>query len=182
MNSLAISSTLTWVIVSTTVLWLMITFVVLPLQRRNVLRADSSAAPAKAGKLAIVGIVRHVVGAALVAGLITLVLGLVLEWRLETLANAPENIDAVVSFRDNLERTVDFVQVFAHGIWIIALIILTIIWFSLSHSGSKRRWNKAIEERKEAIRASLEGDQGAELRAAAEQTNPEAVAALDNRI
>jgi hypothetical protein len=77
------------------------------------------------------------------------------QWRIETNADDPGRVQVVIATRDFIERTLGQLTGISSGGWIFALLVLAAIWITARYSSSRRRWNRALDARRQAYAEAL---------------------------
>lgn len=130
--------------------------------KRLILRAQESIFSAggdvaRAGaSLALVTTLRTVSGVGALAGCSCIVCYLFAIMWLKMMGQSPEAISSIVEFRNLLDGALAKIGTVSSTTWVVALLVLSLLWIILARSGSRKRWIKALNARKRAISSSLE--------------------------
>lgn len=179
---IGISSELILVSAILAICWLSLSFWIIPRSRRRLAAAESTDVPTVGGFLAFATTLRGILSAACIASLITLLGFAGLRWWATRLGTPPDDLVALVDLRDRIEALLSGLLQGSLQVWIVALVLLSVIWLMIARSGSRRRWKEAVDARHKALAASFQDLDGAALRSAVETADAAALKAFDDRI
>jgi hypothetical protein len=77
------------------------------------------------------------------------------QWRIENSAHDPARIQAVIGTRDLLERFLGRFMNMTAGAWVMALVLLFLVWLAVRYSRSHSRWTSALQARRKAYEELL---------------------------
>jgi len=163
-------------------IWVILRYFVERRLRVSLLTAEANELSRAAARLSGVSFVRGVAACAAIAGLIVIAGTALMQGYMSGLDPNAEGLAAIVDLRDRIERGVDAALFVSIELWVLALVVLALIWFFAVRSRSRQQWSRAIDSRRAALRASLEGQAAPALREAALEANPEGVARLNLRL
>ncbi|MCH9808557.1 MAG: hypothetical protein K0U74_12565 [Alphaproteobacteria bacterium] len=180
--SISINQDLLWIMGVAFAVWLLLSFIMVPSARRTLLSPEQKDVSGAAAWLAGLSVLRTVVSAVIIAGAIVVGASAGLEHHLQSLSSNTDKLQEVVAIRDWSERTIDAVNALSTEAWIGALALLALIWFIAARSRSRRRWDGALEARRNALSTALEGLERPALQERAEAADKSAVEALDSEL
>ena len=156
MDFLRVGNTLIWFIFASTLCWLALKLFILPSLKKSIFSRNGDLLPFIWGKVAFYGAFKSVFGIIALAGVTVLALFKGLQFWLESQDKAEESLHKIVSFRNNFEGIIESFQTLSMIVWIGALVVIALIWATVSRSGSRKRWLEAVGARKKAISATIQ--------------------------
>ena len=178
---IAISWSLLFLIGGGTLLWLLTSLILIPRARQASYAARGSGISRAAGWLMLWRSARFVALSAIAAPLIVIATLSFAQWRIQGSVGHPEQLRAVVEARGLLEIAQESVSQYSVAAWGAALAAIGRIWLVARSSSCSRSWMRALEARRKAEAALLEGVDIGELLKRTEQADPAACKALNAR-
>jgi len=162
--------------------WLLFAVYVEPRALARLRAANVRYLPQSAAFLAGARVLRLVFSAAVVAGAVVSLGAILLQAYLNDVPKTAEGLDMVVSARNAWEQTLGLARYLSVWTWIGAVVALTVIWWSVARSKSRRRWSAAIESRRRALASAIADISGKALFSRAREADASAVEELDEHV
>ncbi|MGY3032734.1 putative membrane protein YgcG [Bradyrhizobium sp. USDA 4354] len=175
------SNNLIFLGISIFVAWLFVRFLLVSYSERAVRAANAGRLISVGGRFGLLLTVRLLLDAMLLATIIVVTVGVLLNLYMSSFADTPSAISRVVWVRDQAERAVDSLRWFSAEAWIGCLVVLALVWLVASRSASRRSWEAALVARRAALVSALGDLSGEKLTERATTLDQKGVADLDRR-